>query len=113
MATPQTVTPRKGPRVVIRVYADSETGEIYIDREPFYVHVKKQEEVQWICMQNHATHGPNCFTVEFEESPFRKKQFHHGEDSDLPVVGPGSKLFKYSISVQGVGTLDPRGGVKG
>jgi hypothetical protein len=114
MATPQTVTPKKGPRVVISVYADPETGEIYVDREPFYVHIKKQEEVQWICMQNHGTHGRGCFKVEFEESPFPNKEFHHGEDSDLPIVPPSpTKLYKYTITVPDVGTLDPKGGVKG
>jgi len=115
MATPQAVVPGKGPRVVINVYADPESGEIYVDREPFYVHIGKQEEVQWICRQSHQSHGPNCFTVEFNGpngTPFPGNQYHHGEDSGVPRVGASATFYKYTIRVPGVGEIDPQGGVR-
>lgn len=119
MATPRTAGPIEGTRVVIGIYANPESHEIYVDREPFYIHKSEQEIVEWVCHQDHKghVHGANCFTVEFKGkrgTPFERSTFHgHGALSGLATAKPNDKrLYKYRVIVPGVGTLDPQGGVK-
>jgi len=117
MATTKTAVPVEEPRVVIGVYVNSKAKEIYVDREPFYVHPGQGERVQWQCRSTeHTIHGPDCFTVEFsaqQNSPFSGKKFHHGQDSDVPDQNAKyDRYFKYSVTVPGVDTIDPLGGVR-
>ena len=107
-------TPAQGPStspVPVQIYA----APIRAYRDPFWVSKSNNEEVEWQCMQNHQHGNGKCFTIEFPgESPFAGHVFHdHGARSGLPVVAPDdSKLYKYNITIPGVGTLDPQGGVK-
>jgi hypothetical protein len=102
--------------VEVKIWLD-DGGNIATNREYFQISKKRNEEVRWVCVQdhNHDENGP-CFTVDFEKngSPFYEAQF----SSDAPVSGlarrnvlPGSKIYEYTIRV-GDKTLDPGGGVK-
>jgi len=103
--------------VLVNVGLDSEGN---IEAVPDYFEVSKRgnEEVRWVCAQNHEHHeeGP-CFTVDFEKngSPFYESQF----SSDAPISGlarrdvlPGPKVYKYTVRMVGKADLDPGGGVK-
>jgi hypothetical protein len=102
--------------VIVKIGLDSE-GNIEAVPNYFEVSKRRNEEVRWVCAQNH-THdecGP-CFTVDFEKngSPFYESQF----SSAAPVSGlakrsvlPGPKVYNYTVRV-GDKTLDPGGGVK-
>src|SRR6266852_8801412 len=102
--------------VLVNVGLDSEGN---IEAVPDYFEVSKRgnQEVRWVCAQNHE-HGEvgPCFTVDFEKngSPFYESQF----SSDAPVSGfakrsvlPGPKIYNYTVRV-GDKSLDPGGGVK-
>jgi hypothetical protein len=111
-------TPTQGPLPVApeaKVTVQINANPISANPDPFTVHVSKKEEVEWQCMQHHQHGNGKCFKIEFPaESPFAGKIFHdHGAKSGLPVVQPGDKLYKYNVTIPGVGTLDPQGGVKG
>jgi hypothetical protein len=110
MATPAPLSPQA--KVAVKIYADP----ISADPDPFTVHVSKNEEIEWQCMQDHQHGNGKCFTIEFPgESPFAGHSFHDNRaHSGLPVVPPDdNKLYKYNVTIPGVGTLDPQGGVKG
>ena len=108
-------TPTPGPvtsPVAVKIYADP----LHAVEDPFYVHVSKNEEVVWECMQSHQHGHGKCFTIEFPgDSPFADKVFQdHGAKTGVAVVPPNDvKLYKYTIKIPGGGTLDPQGGVKG
>ena len=102
--------------VLVKVGLDSKGN---IEAVPDYFEVSKRgnEEVRWVCAQNHEHHeeGP-CFTVDFEKngSPFYESQF----SSDAPVSGlakrnvlPGPKIYNYTVRI-GDKALDPGGGVQ-
>lgn len=102
--------------VIVKIWLGS-TGDIKVDPEYFQISKCRNEEVKWVCVQNHehATDGP-CFTVDFEKngSPFYETQF----SSDAPVSGlamrsvlPGPKIYNYTVRI-GDKTLDPGGGVQ-
>jgi hypothetical protein len=95
-------------------------GKGNIQAVPDYFEVSKgnNEEVRWVCVQDHehSKVGP-CFTVDFEKngSPFYESQF----SSDAPVSGlarrnvmPGPKRYNYTVRIAGKNDLDPGGGVK-
>jgi hypothetical protein len=117
MATPEmTKLPRtSGESVIVVVCPDPTTKQIRVFPETFWISKSKKEEVLWICKQDH-NHGPNaCFSVHFEEeSPFENRKFHDDwAMSGGPVVAPHpTKLYKYTVLVDGYPPLDPRGGVK-
>lgn len=106
-------TPIKGPLtspVPVQIYADP----IRANPDTFWVSVSNKEEIEWQCMQNHQHGNGKCFTIEFQETPFPGRIFQdHGARSGLPVVPPGDKLYKYSVTIPGKQPLDPQGGVKG
>jgi hypothetical protein len=90
-----------------------------IEATPAYFQISKRrnQEVRWVCVQNHEHEedGP-CFTVDFEEngSPFYESQF----SSEASVSGLarrnvllGPKIYEYTIRI-GDKTLDPGGGVR-
>jgi len=103
--------------VLVNVGLDSKGN---IEAVPDYFEVSKRgnQEVRWVCAQNHE-HGEvgPCFTVDFEKngSPFYESQF----SSDAPISGlarrdvlPGPKVYKYTVRIVGKADLDPGGGVK-
>jgi hypothetical protein len=117
MATPA-LDSRSGFReVIVNVGLDSNQN-IKVDPPYFSISKGKNEEVRWVCVQEHecGSDGP-CFTVDFEEngSPFYESQF----SSDAPVSGlarrnvlPGPKIYEYTVRI-GNKSLDPGGGVRG
>jgi hypothetical protein len=117
MATPEmTKLPRtSGEPVIVVICPDPTTKQIRVFPETFWISKSKKEEVLWICKQDH-NHGPkSCFSVHFEEeSPFENRKFHDDwAMSGGPVVTPHpTKLYKYTVFVDGYPPLDPRGGVK-
>jgi hypothetical protein len=103
--------------VVVRVGLNNK-GEIEVDTEYFYVSKSRNQEVRWICAQDHEHPKDQqpCFSVEFEEndSPFYEFQF----SSDAPVSGlvrrsvlASTKIYKYTVRI-GDKSLDPGGGVR-
>jgi hypothetical protein len=115
MAKPAPALAPGNREVVVRIKLDH--GEIEADPKYFEVSKSGNEEVRWICVQDHehAQGGP-CFTVDFEKngSPFYEFQF----SSDAPVSGlvrrsvlAGPKVYNYTVRI-GRKTLDPGGGVK-
>jgi hypothetical protein len=103
--------------VQVRIGLDA-TGNIVVDPNYFEVSKRGNEEVRWVCNQDHRCDELEpCFTVDFEKngSPFYESQF----SSLSPVSGlarrsvlPGPKIYEYTVRV-GLKSLDPGGGVKG
>ncbi len=103
--------------VLVKVGLDTK-GNIEAIPDYFEVSKQKNEEVRWVCAQDHKHDGPDpCFTVDFEKngSPFYESQF----GSDAPVSGlarrnvlPGPKIYEYTVRIKGKPDLDPGGGVK-
>ena len=102
--------------VLVKIGLDDK-GNIVAVPDYFQVSKRRNEEVRWVCAQNHKhdVDGP-CFTVDFEKngSPFYESQF----SSDAPVSGlakrsvlPGPKRYNYTVRV-GDKISDPAGGVK-
>jgi hypothetical protein len=110
------VTALKGRDVVVEVGLN-ERGEIELSTDYFSVSKSGNEEVRWVCIQNHDhTKYCPCFSVEFEnnDSPFYEFQF----SSDAPVSGlvrrsvlPSDRVYKYTVRI-GDKSLDPGGGVR-
>ena len=104
--------------VIVKIGLDGE-GNIQAVPDYFEVSKGRNEEVRWVCAQDHKhdrADGP-CFSVDFEknDSPFYESQF----SSDAPVSGlakrnvlPGPKIYKYTVRIVGKADLDPGGGVK-
>lgn len=103
--------------VLVKIGLDDK-GNIVAVPDYFQVSKRRNEEVRWVCAQNHKhdVDGP-CFTVDFEKngSPFYESQF----SSDAPVSGlakrsvlPGPKIYNYTVRIAGKDDLDPGGGVK-
>jgi len=104
--------------VIVKIGLDGE-GNIQAVPDYFEVSKGKNEEVRWVCAQDHKhdrADGP-CFSVDFEKngSPFYESQF----SSDAPVSGlakrnvlPGPKIYKYTVRIVGKADLDPGGGIK-
>jgi|SRR5271167_2604525 len=103
--------------VLVKIGLDSKGN---IEAVPDYFEVSKRgnQEVRWVCVQNHEhdEDGP-CFTVDFEKngSPFYESQF----SSDAPFSGlakrnvlPGPKRYNYTVRIPGKPDLDPGGGVR-
>jgi len=104
--------------VIVKIGLDSKTNIIKADPPYFQISKSKNEEVRWVCDQDHEhpKDGP-CFTVDFEKngSPFYESQF----SSDAPVSGlakrnvmPGPKIYDYTVRIKGKPDLDPGGGVQ-
>jgi hypothetical protein len=102
--------------VIVKIGLNSQ-GDIAVVPTYFLVSKIGNEEVRWVCVQDHAhdRDGP-CFTVDFEKngSPFYESQF----SSDAPVSGlakrnvlPGPKIYNYTVRI-GDKALDPGGGVQ-
>jgi hypothetical protein len=102
--------------VIIEIGFDNQ-GNMRADPDYFQISKGRNEEVRWVCAQNHKHNedGP-CFTVDFEKngSPFYESQF----SSEAPVSGlarrnvlPGPKIYEYTVRI-GDKTMDPGGGVK-
>jgi hypothetical protein len=102
--------------VIVRIGLDKNEN---IEVVPPYFLVSKggNEEVRWVCVQEHEHHkdGP-CFNVDFEKngSPFYESQF----SSDAPVSGlvkrnvlAGPRIYDYTVRI-GDKSLDPGGGVR-
>jgi hypothetical protein len=102
--------------VVVKVGLNSK-GEIDVDTEYFFISKSRNQEVRWVCAQNHKhPEDEPCFSVEFDknDSPFYEFQF----SSDAPVSGlvrrsvlASSKIYKYTVRI-GKKSLDPGGGVR-
>jgi hypothetical protein len=121
MATPSQqnmATPSPAFREVpVRIGLDA-ARNIVVDPEYFEVSKSGNEEVRWVCNQDHTCDElVPCFTVDFEKngSPFYESQF----SSNSPVSGlarrsvlPGPKRYEYTVRV-GSKSLDPGGGVRG
>ena len=118
MATPGPGLDPVSREVIVKIGLDSKANIIKADPEYFQISKSKNEEVRWVCDQDHEhpKDGP-CFTVDFEknDSPFYESQF----SSDAPVSGlakrnvlPGSKIYEYTVRMAGKDDLDPGGGVK-
>jgi hypothetical protein len=114
MATPATSPVSR--EVIVKIGLNSE-GDIAVVPTYFLVSQSANEEVRWVCAQDHVhdKDGP-CFTVDFEKngSPFYESQF----SSDAPVSGlakrnvlPGPKMYNYTVRI-GDKALDPGGGVQ-
>jgi hypothetical protein len=119
MATPRTAPDGWDPReVVVKVSLDV-NGDVQVDQEYFFVSKSRNQEVHWVCAQQHDHAKDNdqpCFSVEFNDndSPFYEFQFN----SDVPVSGlvrrdvlPSPKIYKYTVRI-GNKSLDPGGGVQ-
>jgi hypothetical protein len=110
--------PRPGFREVIVEIGLDIKGNIEADPDYFEISKSKNEEVKWVCAQDHEhSKDEPCFTVDFETngSPFYESQF----SSDAPVSGiarrnvlPGPKIYKYTVRIVGKADLDPGGGVQ-
>ena len=102
--------------VVIEVRLNA-AGDVEVSRDYFSVSKSGNEEVRWVCAQEHdCSKNRPCFSVEFEnnDSPFYEYQF----SSDAPVSGlvrrsvlPSSQIYKYTVRI-GDKSLDPGGGVR-
>jgi len=102
--------------VVVKVGLNG-MGDVEVSEKYFYVSKSKNEEVRWVCAQEHdCSENHPCFSVEFEnnDSPFYEYQF----SSDAPVSGlvrrsvlPSSQIYKYTVRI-GDKSLDPGGGVR-
>ena len=102
--------------VLVKIGLD-DRGNIEATPDYFQISKGRNEEVRWVCGQNHKHNdGGPCFTVDFEKngSPFYESQF----SSEAPVSGlakrtvlPGPKIYEYTVRI-GDKTLDPGGGVK-
>jgi hypothetical protein len=86
---------------------------ISVSPDPFYVSIERGEEVVWAIKPDNY-----CFTVHFaggpNGSPFEGTTFGHNHShSGLPrrdaQLHP--HLYKYTVTVPGIGALDPNGGV--
>jgi hypothetical protein len=109
--------PRPGFREVVVEIGLDINADIEVDPDYFEIRKSKNEEVKWVCVQQHDhSKDEPCFTVDFEKngSPFYESQF----SSDAPVSGlakrsvlPGPKVYNYTVRV-GDKTLDPGGGVR-
>lgn len=102
--------------VIVKVGLDRHQN---IEVVPAYFYVSKSgnEEVRWVCAQEHEhpKDGP-CFNVDFEKngSPFYESQF----SSDAPVSGlvkrnvlAGPRIYEYTVRIDDK-TFDPGGGVR-
>ena len=117
MATPK-IVPQTAPQDVrVHIGLDA-NGNITVDPDPFWIYRCEDEQVKWVCVQNHK-HGDAshpCFTVDFDKktgSPFNNSNFQgHGALSDRPTSHAiHNHVYKYSVTV-GDKTVDPGGGVK-
>jgi len=118
MATPGPGLDPVSREVIVKIGLDSKANIIKADPEYFQISKSKNEEVRWVCDQDHEhpKDGP-CFTVDFEknDSPFYESQF----SSDAPVSGlakrnvlPVRKIYEYTVRIKGKPDLDPGGGVQ-
>jgi len=115
MATPALSASSR--EVIVRVGLDSDAN-IKVDPSYFFISKSNNEEVKWVCDQEHECESDSpCFTVDFEKngSPFYESQF----SSAAPFSGlakrsvlPGPKIYEYTVRI-GNKSLDPGGGVKG
>jgi hypothetical protein len=118
MATPGPGRDPVSREVIVKIGLDSSRANIKADPEYFQVSKSKNQEVKWVCAQEHEhPKGEPCFTVDFEKngSPFYESQF----SSDAPVSGlarrnvlPGPKIYNYTVRIPGKPDLDPGGGVQ-
>jgi hypothetical protein len=102
--------------VIVEVRLNA-SGDPEVSEEYFYVSKSKNEEVRWVCAQEHdCSKNRPCFSVEFKnnDSPFYEYQF----SSDAPVSGlvrrnvlPSNQIYKYTVRI-GEKSSDPGGGVK-
>ena len=103
----------------VRVHIGRDSaGKIYVDPDPFWIYRHENEQVKWVCVQDH-THGNAkhpCFKVHFGKktgSPFKRLKFK----AQIALSGrPTSKAkdnrkYKYTVTVDQY-HLDPEGGVK-
>lgn len=118
MATPTVVT-KAGPQDVrVHIGLDA-NGNITVDPDPFWIYRCVDEQVRWVCVQQHPHGDANhpCFTVDFDMkggSPFNNSHFEgHGALSDRPTGHAiHNHVYKYTINMLGKPPLDPGGGVK-
>jgi hypothetical protein len=113
MATP---APRPISREVFVHIIVDQTGQITVDRDPFWVSKGKDEEVVWHCTSTDPKDPHPNFTVDFDKngSPFNESHF----SSDWPCSGlvkrnvqpDRDRLYHYTVRV-GTNSLDPDGGV--
>ena len=96
------------------IRTDPVTRQIEVFTEQFWVSRAENQQVMWVCKQNH-THGSDCFRAHFDDgSPFTQTEF----TEDLQLSGEHdsnaqlNKLYKYTVEVRGFAPLDPLGGVK-
>ena len=119
MATARTAPDSWEPREVVVKVSLNENGDVKVDTDYFVVSKSANQEVVWVCAQQHdhaMDKDQPCFSVEFDDndSPFYEFQFN----SDVPVSGlvrrdvlPSPKIYKYTVRV-GDKSLDPGGGVQ-
>lgn len=116
MATPAVVTERPTPKAQVKVVinVDPVAKTIKVDPDPFFVCRSKFEEVEWILKKPQGFPEVDCFTVHFVgQSPFHPEATfgHKRARSGCATVPAGPTLYKYTVTVPGIGTLDPHGGV--
>ena len=101
----------------IEIGVDLKTGMIVVNPRVVWVSVGSLEEVTWVCLRRHE-HGKDCFTAKFEGpngSPFTRDTFWHDGVRSGPVregVRPTSKLYEYTLTVPGFGSVYAFAGVE-
>jgi hypothetical protein len=100
--------------VTVNISADLNTKSITVDPDPFHLSLKKTEEAVWVLNILGGKPGDtNSFTVHFGKngSPFNPDTtFGNSKShSGVPTVQSGPAEYKYTITVAGVGALDPGG----
>jgi len=107
-------TPGTGPNpVVVVVLTDPTTKTIKVIPDEFWV-TKGDQEVMWVCKQNH-THQGDCFHAHFDGgAPFKRVEFHKDMEfsGDQDGNAVPNKLYKYTVEIPGYKPLDPLGGVR-
>ena len=101
--------------LTVGIYADPTTKQISAEPDPFWISLRGREEVVWVCKREHVHGDDKCFTVDFgDDSPFPESVFKdHGVRSGHPKAHVIKEmLYKYTVTVPGVGCVDPQGGVK-
>jgi hypothetical protein len=113
-----TVQQKEGTKIKVTIFADKKTKKITVDPEKFLVSKSKKEVVQWLCTREHEHKDDLCFTVHFGKAngtPFETDTFKNHQVLSGTVhekVEPSdTKLYEYTVTVPGVGVLDPKGGV--
>jgi len=117
------------PKHDVRVHIGCAAGKITVDPDPFWIYRCENEQVRWVCVQDHKHGNANdpCFKVHFSKrkprgrsragsktgSPFEMNRFAGHALSGHPTSeAKDNQKYKYTVTVKGKVPLDPEGGVK-